>query len=1763
MPRIKKFSPVQNLSQIQTFVLDDGINSKYFKITEFKETFTGGKNGFLIEGTKYLKEGVEIKIDITDVNGNPVYFEPGDGIPEYYEGTSKLVSVYVYQDTPIGEANITILGELKRYEDETGLVRDIPDEWKGIYNVKWQRTFAINKNIQNEDRVRFVRRPQVNIDEIVKPVFSVSPRTKTHSGSLDGAALSPSNGTNIDDYTLPTTYRLFRNTGPSFSGSMVGNQIQFDNLQYTPTILDVVNDEELVVDTPYTENSIVRPLTNGLYTSSFIYLEDGDELATALTASFAKIKITDMKTFVGDAARVKVFRRSQSQLTDFEFVQEIQLESNELLRDLDSKNEVETNFGLLTEQIFQNYWITSSNNLTTEINQNILYNSVKLDSVGLNSFFTSQSFDVNQDVEYTLTFNVKKLGSINSDEYVKAFLGSTPGPIVEDTSGAIPCAQASSYTGGESYPTEQTVNLGENTGLTELQFNAINVPDRFIVEWDGNVVIDSGYVGGSEYDFGGGSRATFTSGLTGELDPITGNTYPDFVTYTDDGYPRVTTQANPLLPDGSGSGNFNKTSSSPQLADVKVYAPLGGTAWDLTLFCPQNPPILDVERISNPDTIQEITTLQSSNNVLQKFEVEENFIANSIDDVRLYFEISGSDWYISNISLKASQETSFSPDEITFIQQVPKTLETETFDYRFEFYDINNNFIPVNVEQTKTFTGGNLNLFQKSIELIPDNLYFSFDSASNPANAIPPTVINIDVETTLVTGSINYTSQSFDLDGNLIPSQSYNGATDVYPGLLDTTDNRAPFLTVANFTGSKEENIVQFVRITGEVEGVSDTIIITRVEDGKGGVNFEIRPFRGTSIKNKEDKSLEVQAIRIDGINEIQLRDGLERNFSNAKLRLLSSSIDGGNTVETYVSLSQAITDPNFITGVSAGTTGSGEIDYNAEFNRDAIDNELVLYLMDGPTTESILTSLILNDLKDGLNNGSITTTNNTFTIKPREERVFTPSQSTVTGSFFERGKTESPLSGTLVITPSMSLQPKTELPQFWMFYETGAFEDRITVNVTDGVGNSIESGIPNVTPNVNYTPEQTKLLNVEFIYTEDVTNVQISNSETFTIVPEGLPGQDSIEINIEPNPVNVGANSKGEVSNYELLDTTITVTQGDLPLINTASGDPGTFTTSSIVVNGLEFEGVQGNSLTSMSLSGFNSMSALSASIEYNFDIFPYFTASIISRSKVQKFNKSVDGAGAIEVLIEPINASINADESGFVNADRYGILDTTLKVKQAEEFLVFDIQNLGTPGTYTASIVPNGILIGDISSSSQDSNTIGDDTLHIQNFNSFVINENSASVNYDLVVYPYSLKDGVAGVPTPITRKQVFSKVNDGSAARRVKLTSNTTTIVYNADGDIETPAGSVILTAASSNTTGSVYYRFKDENGNTLQGPLTSNTYTVNDPPASGEQATFTVELLDGGTTAQVFDTDSVTIAAIQSGQSSYNVILSNASSTVEVEVDGTVNLDQTKTEIRAYKAGNELDIVDQFGTTNSGPPDFLPVVINEASASIVDYSSHITLLDNKLGEDSSNLYVTSSGLASWTNPQVNRTAFITYKVDFEDGRSEQQITQTLTAVFEGATGPGLVMRGEWTGSIPYIFDLDQKRRDAVFKDINGSVHYWATTELTPTASVYTDGDEVYTLEPVYTEGVTEEGDIDYDTTWQYLGEQDFFVAAKLAIFEESFVKNTINIGTPPPGEENAKIAIVGGTDEPYISVGQTGIQGFNQPLWVTFVEIGLLV
>ena len=118
--------------------------SKYFKILNFPQTITTGKQMFLIQGTEFLKTGVELKIELKDSEGNIIYTEPIDA--SFSRDEYKPISIVVYGDEIAGTATMTILAELSTYENDRGVIVDVPNEWKDIYNVRRQDTILLDNS---------------------------------------------------------------------------------------------------------------------------------------------------------------------------------------------------------------------------------------------------------------------------------------------------------------------------------------------------------------------------------------------------------------------------------------------------------------------------------------------------------------------------------------------------------------------------------------------------------------------------------------------------------------------------------------------------------------------------------------------------------------------------------------------------------------------------------------------------------------------------------------------------------------------------------------------------------------------------------------------------------------------------------------------------------------------------------------------------------------------------------------------------------------------------------------------------------------------------------------------------------------------------------------------------------------------------------------------------------------------------------------------------------------------------------------------------------------------------------------------------------------------------------------------------------------------------------------------------------------------------------------------------------------------------------
>jgi hypothetical protein len=494
----KKTLFADNLDKYNTFVTDTDPLSKYFKLTELPDTFTGGKNAFLIQGSEYLVADSLIKIELKDAKGDIIYHEPGEGIisasvngeqivTEYYEGVSKLVSVYIYPDTAFGPCTLTILGELYSY-DNNGINTPIPTNWEGSYNVKWQKEINVVPSLANTTKIRFYKRPTANITEILSPIYKI-------------------------------------------------------------------------------ENDL--------------------KVASSVTQSFANIKLSNLETFAGDVKRVKVFRTSIGDISDYDMIQDILVESKELLTSFGLSDSVVGNTGIFTSEVLKNQWNSGSLNAT--LNSTRVEAGVRL--TGSGNFTYTQSLDLKSTNTYELNLDAFYSASTNS-------------------------------------------NLG--------------------------IYLVSGSV-------------------------------------------------------SSSIATLIGTQPTKNLLDTTI-----------------------------------------------PFKIDRDYPTAS-----LYFSQSQGEWHIGNVSLKLSEDTAFSPDEIGFITTMPTVLGNETFNFKFEFYDVNNNYVPVEVTQSALFNGGNTNI-GGTILLISSSASSSLADLNRVSSSISGTMTvysssasgTIGVVSSSVSGTITSVSSS-------------------------------------------------------------------------------------------------------------------------------------------------------------------------------------------------------------------------------------------------------------------------------------------------------------------------------------------------------------------------------------------------------------------------------------------------------------------------------------------------------------------------------------------------------------------------------------------------------------------------------------------------------------------------------------------------------------------------------------------------------------------------------------------------------------------------------------------------------------------------------------------------------------------------------------------------------------------------------------------------------------------------------------------
>jgi hypothetical protein len=954
MAVIQKTLFPKNLDNYSVLVNDTDVDSKYFKITSLPDTFTGGKNAFLIAGSEYLVPDTKIQIELKDASGNIIYHEPGEGyissslngvpfVTEYYEGISKVVSVYVYPDTAYGPCTLTILGELNSYNSD-GITSIVPLDWENKYNVKWQRQINVDPSLANTTKIRFYQRPQVTITEILAPIYRIENNIKVNSG---------------------------------------------------------------------------------------------------VSQSFANIKLSNLETFAGDVKRVKVFRTSDGDISDFDLIQDILVESKELLTSYDLVGSVVGNTGILTSETLQNYWNTGS--LNAFLTSSRVEAGVRLTGSG---YFT-----------YTSSLDIKSANTyeLNLDAF---------------------------------YSSSTSSNLGVYLSWVS---QSINGP------------------------------ITFSSSL----------------------------------------------------------ATLNGTAPTKNLL----------------DTII-------------PFKISTDYPTAS-----LYFSQSQGEWHLGNISLKLSQDTAFSPDEITFVTTMPTVIGNETYNFKFEFYDVNNNFVPVAVTQSANFTGGT-NTSSTTL-LISASLSQSLAALAAVSSSISGTVTNnsssanttivtlsgsVSSSITVVSGSVNTLSGSVSSSISSLSSSVSSSNVLILSSSLQKVQQLANGQFSGSFIGS---DVIYSPTIGGQQGFISDLFKVGTSPSIFLDARQNPRKIFIGGVSDSGSYNNSNTTVYMDSTGKFSLGNKLTWDGSSTLTVTGQINIEAGGNAATTTNVSNAVTSGSNAAAlaVTSGSLFAANAAASASISASAVDDKVFTNALGRITkvpTSGSTAGLYLGSTNLGYYNGStwrtymdntglfyLTGSNNgnallwdgsTLTIKGNLSVGSSVPNSVVTGL------------GTLALSSSVSTQQMTGLGSL-------ALSSSVSTQQVSGLGAlAIKDNIT-----LSYVTDKGSLAALSSVSSAEIDANAVTNAKIAAdAVTEGKIATDAVTSGkISADAIIAGKIAANAVTADKIIAGAITavkISAGAIETDKIAAGaitaakiSAGTITADRIATNTLTANEIAANTITAGNISSLN----------------------------------------------------------------------------------------------------------------------------------------------------------------------------------------------------------------------------------------------------------------------------------------------------------------------------------------------------------------------------------------------------------------------------------------------------------------------------------------------------------------------------------------------------------------------------------------------
>ncbi len=165
----RKKNSYKGLAELDVLITDTKHDSQYFKVSNFPDQITSGKNYFNIKGNaKLLEPGSVIEVEVMPENGTePIFHE----VHRYLDDAlRRVVTIYGYPEYMTGLATVTIVGVAKY----RGGGRLVSPNWRGRRNVRWQGNTYIDPLKTNVTDIIFLRQPRITINENVKSHLSES-----------------------------------------------------------------------------------------------------------------------------------------------------------------------------------------------------------------------------------------------------------------------------------------------------------------------------------------------------------------------------------------------------------------------------------------------------------------------------------------------------------------------------------------------------------------------------------------------------------------------------------------------------------------------------------------------------------------------------------------------------------------------------------------------------------------------------------------------------------------------------------------------------------------------------------------------------------------------------------------------------------------------------------------------------------------------------------------------------------------------------------------------------------------------------------------------------------------------------------------------------------------------------------------------------------------------------------------------------------------------------------------------------------------------------------------------------------------------------------------------------------------------------------------------------------------------------------------------------------------------------------------------------